>query len=82
MRWKKKKKKVHYKKIKELDAEMLLNNCYGFVDFENNYHANGNMGWWGMDDSTEESKDHFKKEFKQYLLENPESYLIIVDFHV
>ncbi len=73
---------IHYKKIKDLSINLILESFYGFIDLDNNYHSKGEMGWWGADDSTEESVLVYYDKFKKYLENNPELYIIVVDFHV
>lgn len=75
-------KEIHYKKIKDIPIDSILEYFYGFVDLDNKYHPKGEMGWWGADDSTEESVLVYYDKFKKYLENNPELYIIVVDFHV
>lgn len=43
----------------------------------------GEMGWWGMDSSTKESREKYEMEFQKMLNELPENALLtVVDCHV
>lgn len=66
--------KVHYKQIKELDIEDIVNNhFYGFIDLQDNVKERGEL------ESPEE--DIFIQQFRDYLTNNPDLYIIVVDFH-
>ena len=66
--------KVHYKQIKELDIEDIVqNHFYGFIDLQDNVKRRGEL------ESPEE--DIFIQQFREYLTNNPDLYIIVVDFH-
>lgn len=42
----------------------------------------GEMGWWGIDGSTSESRQEYKQSFKEMLETKPDHYITIVDCHI
>lgn len=74
-------KEINFKKMEELFKEPFI--TWALVD-ENFWLEQGNMGWWALNDATEESEDAFKRHLKAYLEDpdNQEKYLTIVDCHI
>lgn len=57
--------------------------CHALLD-ESGWHEVGEMGWFGVDDSTKDSETIFTEKFNE-VLKNPENqnkYLVIVDCHI
>ena len=75
-------KEIHYKKIKDIPIDSILEYFYGFVDLDNKYHSKGEMWWWGINDATDESSKEFDDKLIQYIKENPDLYILVVDYHV
>lgn len=42
----------------------------------------GNMGWWGMNDATQDSRSAFDAAFKKYVAEHPDMIVTAVDCHI
>lgn len=82
-------KYVNGAKIKDIDFEFMdeLNKepfyTWAIVD-EKNWYEQGEMGWWGLNNATEESTKTFIDKFKKIIsdVDNQEKYLIIVDCHI
>ena len=57
---------------------------YAFVTAEGEWHEQGRMGWFGMDDATNESICQYEEKFQSYLQEAREKGLAItiVDCHI
>lgn len=57
---------------------------YAFVTAEGQWHEQGRMGWFGMDDATNESIAGYEEAFQAYLQEAREKGLAItiVDCHI
>ncbi len=74
-------KDIDFNKIEEIDGKPFY--TWALVD-ENGWYEQGTMGWWAMNDATDESTNNFAKRFKEYikLPENQDKYLIIVDCHI
>ena len=69
---------------KEYYAEMQSTwHTHALVD-ENGWHECGNMGWWGVDDSTKDSEIAYIEEFNKILQDpkNQDKYLVIIDCHI
>ncbi len=56
---------------------------YAFITADGKWHAGGNVGWFGMDDSTVEKKRKYREEFYEYLKTACEQGLIasMIDLH-
>ena len=59
-------------------------NTYAFVTAGGEWHEPGRMGWFGLDDATNESTNRYEAEFRAYLQEAREKGLAvtIVDCHI
>ena len=57
---------------------------YAFIDSSGNWHERGNMGWFGMESTTKETRQSFEKEFLDYISspEHQDEYMVIVDCHI
>ena len=57
---------------------------YAFLTADGEWHETGHMGWWGVDNATQESLECYMKEFQAYLTEAREKGLLltIVDCHI
>ena len=57
---------------------------YAFVTTEGEWHEQGRMGWFSMDDATNESIRQYEEKFQAYLEEAREKGLAItiVDCHI
>ena len=57
---------------------------YAFVTAEGEWHEQGRMGWFGMDDATDESITSYEIAFQEYLEKAREQGLMIaiVDCHI
>lgn len=74
-------KEIDFKKMEEIYNKPFT--LWALVD-EYNWYEQGKMGWWALNDATEESEEAFKRFFKEYL-ENPDNqdkYLVVVDCHI
>jgi hypothetical protein len=62
---------------------MLSNIPYAFVD-ANGWYEKGQMGWWGMDNATQESIDSYTEFAEKYFTadENQNKYIVWVDCHI
>ncbi|MDM5277151.1 hypothetical protein QUF95_07145 [Paenibacillus silvae] len=65
-------------------AEMLSFSTYAVITSEGNWHARGEMGWFGMSsESPEEAKEFSKSYFDSFIKQaNPEHYLVVIDCHI
>ena len=81
-RWQHLADKFHYKQVKELDTEEIKGSFFGFINLENEYISKGEMWWWGINDATDESSKEFDDKLIQYIKENPDLYILVVDYHV
>jgi len=55
---------------------------FALVD-ENDWHAPGDMGWWGMSSDETEDRDNFDQMFKEYVKKlKPKDVVTIVDCHI
>lgn len=57
---------------------------YAFISVDGEWHGQGRMGWFGMDDSNNESIGAYEKEFEEYLEKAHKEGLTItiVDCHI
>jgi hypothetical protein len=57
---------------------------YAYVTDEGEWHAPGNMGWFGCDDSTPEAREAYVKEFYEYVKAAIERGLTVsmMDLHI
>lgn len=69
--------KENYAKLESTFTTWALLDKYG-------WHEQGEMGWWGMNNSTRDSELLFIEKFTETLNkpENQDKYLIIVDCHI
>lgn len=68
---------------KEKYAEMSASlSPFAVVTADGEWHEAGNMGWFGMSDTTKESRDKLSEYFKKYVEENPNLLLTVVDCHI
>ena len=81
-RWQHLADKFHYKQVKELDIEEIKGSFFGFINLENEYISKGEMWWWDINDATDESSKEFDDKLIQYIKENPDLYILVVDYHV
>lgn len=67
-------------KYAELESQF---SPFAFLD-KKGWHAQGQMGWFGIDNSTKDSEKLFIKKFQEEISkpENQDYYLIIVDCHI
>lgn len=74
-------KDIDFNKIEEVNGKPFY--TWALVD-ENGWYEQGRMGWWAINDATDESTNNFAKQFKEYVesVENQDNYLIIVDCHI
>lgn len=80
---------VNGAKIKDIDFNKMeeINNgifyTWALVD-ENGWYEQGNMGWWALNDATDESTKKFSDMFQEYIKapQNQNKYLVIVDCHI
>ena len=59
-------------------------NTYAFVTAGGEWHEPGRMGWFGLDDATNESTNRYEAKFREYLQDAREKGLAvtIVDCHI
>jgi hypothetical protein len=71
---------------RELAYQMALSEplTYAMVDLEGNWHAKGEMGWWGIDSETDDlNRDSFGEAFWKEIDEAPDDTLFyVVDCHI
>ena len=62
---------------------ILSNIPYAFVD-ANGWYEKGQMGWWGIDNATQESIEDYTKFAEKYFTaeENQNKYIVWVDCHI
>lgn len=80
---------VNGAKIKDIDFNKMNEGkeepfyTWALVD-ETGWYEQGKMGWWAMNNATDESTEQFNKKFQEYIKaeENQEKYLVIVDCHI
>lgn len=62
---------------------MSSNIPYAFVD-ANGWYEKGQMGWWGMDNATQESIEDYAEFAEKYFTaeENQNKYIVWVDCHI
>lgn len=62
---------------------MSSNIPYAFVD-ANGWYEKGQMGWWGMDNATQESIEDYTEFAEKYFTaeENQNKYIVWVDCHI
>lgn len=75
--------KEKYGSLKNLIKNKMSNLPYAFVD-ENGWYEQGEMGWFGMDDTTKESIDAYTKFAENYFrdINNQDKYIVFVDCHI
>jgi len=65
------------------DAEAKGLFCFAALTLDGKWMQRGNMGWWGMDDSTKESTRAHYEAFRDYITSIPEdTWIIFVDCHI
>lgn len=64
--------------------EMMSFSTYAVITADGEWHAKGEMGWFGVSsESPEEAKDFNMSYFKSFIQHaNPEHYLVLVDCHI
>lgn len=74
-------KDIDFNKMEELSKEPFC--TWALVD-DTGWYEQGQMGWWAMNDATNETTKKFEEFFKDYISkeENQDKYLIIVDCHI
>lgn len=55
---------------------------FAFVDVEGEWHEPGQMGWFGVDTSTEESIEKYDEEYWNVVESHPDYYMTIIDCHI
>jgi hypothetical protein len=57
---------------------------YAILTADGEWLATGDMGWWGMDNATRESRDSYVNQFDEYLKKAQEEnlFITIVDCHI
>jgi len=57
---------------------------YAFVDAIGRWHQTGQMGWWGIDDATKDSRESYYREFDAYVEKAKADglYVTVVDCHI
>jgi len=57
---------------------------YAFVDATGVWHQTGEMGWWGIDNATNESRSTYNELFDQYVeyAKQNNLYITVVDCHI
>lgn len=55
---------------------------WAFVTADGEWVENGTMGWWAMNDATQNSRDAFMEAFKKYVAEHPDMTVTAVDCHI
>lgn len=77
--------------LQGITKESLIENHswnFGFSTFavlnEHGWHAAGEMGWFGIDDSNVDSRQVFKRGYVDHFLKSadPDSWAVIVDCHI
>ena len=74
-------KEIEFKLMEELEEQPFY--TWALVD-EKGWNEQGKMGWWAMNDATDESTDSYVKKFNEYINnpDNQEKYITIVDCHI
>ena len=67
--------------------EKYAEDCAGFSTWafltpEGEWVEKGAMGWWGMNDATNNSRDAYKEAFKKALETYSDCWIVIVDCHI
>lgn len=65
-----------------LDRSKVVGRCYGYVDPEGEWHAQGEMGWFGMERTKERTKDELALALNGALDVYHDCYAVMVDCHV
>jgi len=55
---------------------------YAFVTPDGAWHAPGNVGWFALDDSTQESMDNYVEAWSKYIHSDINPYVSFVDCHI
>ena len=72
-----------YKTKEEYAKQESMFVTWALVD-EKGWLEQGKMGWWGLNDATNESTKSFAEVFQEYINEpnNQDKYMVIVDCHI
>lgn len=64
--------------------EMLSFSTYAVITPDGEWHAKGDMGWFGMGSETPEEARNFNKSYYETFIKssNPNHYLVVVDCHI
>ena len=55
---------------------------YAFITPDGEWHAPGTVGWFAMDDSTEETMAAYNKQWRKYVDNDDNPYVSFVDCHI
>ena len=55
---------------------------WAFVTAEGEWIEKGTMGWWAMNDATQNSRDAFGSAFNKYVADHPDMIITAVDCHI
>lgn len=55
---------------------------YAFITPDGAWHAPGNMGWFAIDDATDESYERYMDEWMAYVMSDENPYVSFVDCHI
>lgn len=55
---------------------------FAVISPDGNWIEKGEMGWFGVNDATDESRENYINQFNQLLEKYPEYYLTVVDCHI
>lgn len=56
--------------------------AWAILTADGEWNETGAMGWFGMSDATQESRNKYETAFRQLIEENPDLYITIVDCHI
>lgn len=71
-----------YKTKENYATQQASFSTFAVVTPEGEWIEKGKMGWWGVNDATEESRNSYNKQFSQLLEEHGDYFLTIVDCHI
>lgn len=72
----------HYGTKEKYATEQNQFGTYALLTEDGKWYEKGEMGWFGMDSSTVESTQEYFAFFREYLDNNPDLYITIVDCHI
>lgn len=73
----------HVDSARVRDVEFPDDFCtFAWISSDGEWHANSEMGWFGMSDDDSDKRNDRMSELRKYILSHPDEYITIVDCHI